>query len=769
MIGTTNLSEQNKILSSIDALKAVLEKFPDGECEAQVSLKPIPYLLELLKHCGVTEEALIQWLVKYIKYVVPVIELAVKGILLSNLKNMVSCSVDPMIPAYARDGEHEYNSGMTFDLNQIDSLNMLQSSPLNNLENQLYFGIDRDNTNKTPYDFLRPIDFNTFLWYIITRGRYPMPTEIKGNDDYKGQFTKFFNAVSVDGDSIFQFTDLKYSDGGINTGIVVGNSFKETIKNRPLNVLGVCNLAERNDDGQIIRNTIIPVSNSWDRTNYYVNRPTYFNFIDPNGTLDETNPRDYNKDIALCSFKYCNEISEEEKKTSNNNYNRNKINIKILPKPLVHIPHIGQSCLLPKKILFDYEGNPNINGRFSVISVDNECEVYCGGVRVPDVVIDKLKDALKLKDPSEKISGYTKEEYYWVYKLISIDKTESKFFLLVDKKGNYSISTTTQPEVLSDELKKDFLLYLRECYCNLTIFEFNYDYIMSMRLYNAEVIVTQLINQILSFQVGFQVGLRTVNFEGEDRIVRLIKKIIDADDYESSDCFYTFSNDEYDEMSRNAELKRANLGSFGDCGVDNSAYNAEISDLLNKFGDASTLQESIDTFTHVIESVSAVIENEGSDETSGLKLEVHGNRFSDIISQIIENLALTLVNSLLSPKVILMIMINLEMCGQTTKNFSFEQIIQKIIGIISQIVKEMLNLLIQELFDFVMSQIIEILKLLVDKLMLEQIENFRKLIKQLLEECWFSFGRQAQLPTELDVVNYADIDENQQQTNNGKC
>lgn len=68
---------------------------------------------------------------------------------------MVDCSVNPMIPMYAR------TEGITFNITQFDSSGMLKMSPLDDLQgSQLYFGLTKE--EKNPYNFLRPIDTNTF-------------------------------------------------------------------------------------------------------------------------------------------------------------------------------------------------------------------------------------------------------------------------------------------------------------------------------------------------------------------------------------------------------------------------------------------------------------------------------------------------------------------------------------------------------------------------------------------------------------------------------
>lgn len=521
-----------------------------------------------------------------------------------------------------------------------------------------------------------------------------------------------------------------YSENNSNIGINVGNSFIQSWDGKMINNISVCCEVKRNElSNTITYNKIIPVSSVWNRTNYYVNRQTYFNFLDPTGSLDQTNPRNFNNDIAICSFEYVNDVN-----LLNNNKNKtftyldNDITLRILPKPLIHIPRIGQTTILPTYVLFNNKCEADPNGKYSVLP----------------------------------IASPTKDEKSgdWVYELAYPNGGVAKGVTLhIHNNGTYDIQGANGNEILP---------LLQECYPNLTIYEFNYDFIMSMRLFDAKVLLAQLINQLFHMKLGFSFDFSMNEIEGEDRIIEIVRNIIEADDYESSDCFYTFSNDKYNEMSKNAELKYSNLTPFGNNCVDNTDKISEITNLLNQFSEESTLSGSTEKFKQLLEIANGNIVQEGKNAEIDTNFNIN---WKNTLKQLLMNLVKTLIKALLTPKVVLLFLVNMKLCEQDAitnlRNLTFEDFLKQIRGIIVEIVKQIRDLILREVLKFVLKRLIVLLELIMSTLLLEQIEAFRRLIKQLLDAC--KFGRSRDLITEIDNVDYADIDETIAQPTTTKC
>ena len=98
---------QSDVVSSIDAAKAITTDkilnilalmLDSPSLTLNFETTPMAFLLELLGELGVTYEDLQEFLTKILIWVVPALEISVKAVLLTNLKKMISCSIDPRIP-----------------------------------------------------------------------------------------------------------------------------------------------------------------------------------------------------------------------------------------------------------------------------------------------------------------------------------------------------------------------------------------------------------------------------------------------------------------------------------------------------------------------------------------------------------------------------------------------------------------------------------------------------------------------------------------------
>ena len=97
---------QQETLATVDAAKVLVDKVLSifqlitfsPSLSINIATNPIGYVLQLLEELGVTYEELRDWLTNYLVYIIPLLEVSVKAVMLTNLKNMVTCTADPRIP-----------------------------------------------------------------------------------------------------------------------------------------------------------------------------------------------------------------------------------------------------------------------------------------------------------------------------------------------------------------------------------------------------------------------------------------------------------------------------------------------------------------------------------------------------------------------------------------------------------------------------------------------------------------------------------------------
>lgn len=817
--------DKREVLAYIDAILTMIEKYPTfnlgniaSNINLDASVNPFDFLLSIISK-KVTDSEMIDWLVNLLTYSLPSIELGVKGVLLSNLKQTIDCNNDPRIPMWLRQdingsqigNETSVNNdrGFIFNVKNIDYNNLLSYSPLSEQGQMKYFGTKtyykfnvkelsdvkyysyydavmaimkiEENAKNDPnysiiptvdnivkhseidsvYELARANDFNAFLWFVINKAYFTSHTEIEKSDLREYSISYDIDGVKIDRSPFIDndgetsvldcFTGEFKTTGALTLPFTQGSTIIQKNGGSFYKSLSMCLKMESSkvdlppipdDDGfdfgktNVIDETVVtasspknykytfvPVSSNNKSANWYVNSGTYFNFLKPE---DKRVPRNYNDDFAICNLECLgakelnNAIVNGEKFSyvSEETYLR----FTILPAPLIHTPAIGVSLINNelkyngeamwrfKRILFNEKGEPDNKGHYTV-SIINENE----GGRFDDY--DNKKTIYHLTNGGEVIVNWEDGYYY-----LNGDKTN-----------------------------------LIECYPGLTVYDFNYNYVMGMQLFDSSVVASQLIematNIMMSNSLGVNISINKTESEYQMRISEIVKNIIESTAYEASDCFYSFSNEKYNEMLEKSELKRSQGYSFSDSS--SHAVNISLDDaysILSEFDDNATLNENKNVITRAITTATAKITEEVLPEDKyNIKLNV--------IQELIKGLVIIIVESLLTPKIILLFEVNKQLMGSHDENLTLEDFLNSISGLITSIVIEIRDIILRELLDWVLSILTDLLEKLSSMLVMEQIEYYTRLMKGLLEACKIKLPSRKLLDSQLDNVDYADIDE----------
>lgn len=703
---------QEEAMASIDTAKALVDKvltimeiiIVDPSIALTFSANPIGFLIQLLKHLGVTREEIELWLTDFLIAVVPILETAVKAILLTNLKNMISCSVDPRIPEKYRK-QHKattnYNTsqeyGIDINIESIDFMDKLSINPLGEFGSNWYFGLEGVEDS---YKFARADDMDAFLWFVIHKGKFPNSSaisQLSDIGDIGGQNSK---VTPTNGNgSLLSTVDVVY-DKDSSSKILLGNTFKYQ---GDAHVISMCIDRKLGDSGNTIRNTLVPVSDDWSSVNWYARRADQlgknlgfgWSVNQKTGNIGyEGKGRNFSRERGLCNLQYINQSSSDAPLTGLVN---NKIRFTILPKPLIHIPVLskGEPPWRFKKMLFNDKGEYDSNGKYTLVDIsDSQDLTYLDGA----VKIDPKSGAVTVTDKDKVIKN------------------------------------------------------LMECYPGLTVFEFNYDYVMSIKLFDAKVLVHSLMESVLNMNMGISVGLGVRHQEGTETIKEIIKNILESDDSEINDCYYTFDNSKYDALLRKAEEKRARQERFGNVTHETGLF-TKVKDILNEYDANAELHEQVDVLHRAITQASVTV-SEGVPDSD--KFDVEFNFIFDLI----EALTTAIVNGVLSPKVLMLLEINQKIMGGTWEKFTMKDLLEALRTIIMAIVKEIRDMVIQELLKLVLKALEPIIQMLASILLREQLENYADAILEIIRNSpfiWFRFSHKYE-DTKLDTVDYADID-----------
>ena len=105
---------------------------------------------------------------------------------------------------------------------------------------------------------------------------------------------------------------------------------------------------------------------------------------------------------------------------------------------------------------------------------------------------------------------------------------------------------------------------------------------------------------------------------------------------------------------------------------------------------------------------------------------------------------------------------------------SWENFLKNFQNVLFNIIKQVKDIIVEELYKFVMSQLKPLLELMISKIALETVMYYKELIEQLLLDCipTFSIPKINGSNMVIDNVNYADITTEAEPTdydNDTKC
>ena len=367
---------------------------------------------------------------------------------------------------------------------------------------------------------------------------------------------------------------------------------------------------------------------------------------------------------------------------------------------------------------------------------------------------------------------------------------QNKFYLC----ENIPKTNDTEPKKVSPVLASSILT---ECYMGLTVYQFNYDYIFSFKLFDAQVIAANIINSLLNIDCINLSFLKKKKKNNEDDAIsntdqvyinsyvdKLVEKIIEQEDEEFTDCFYTFSNEDYDELEESTATKIINNNIYA---KNTDEEVGEIYDILNSYDADSTLHEQTEIISRAImkavDKAESSATDDGDNESQTVQESTSGGRknknfWGNLLKKAVQILISEIVNAILTPKVLMLLQINKKLMNDDPLNFNkkynytTEDVLKGLSGLLSGIIKEVIDMIQKELLRLILSRITEIFNAYLKQLALEYAKKWVDLLRQLLACFKFrkkkmkggnGFGDDRNAMTDainaaLNEVDYADID-----------
>lgn len=659
---------KSESLASIDAVMSILDKYPDlsnGNTYLSVntSTNPFEFLMDCFKGT-VGYDILITIISGFISMELPALEVAVKGVLLTNIKNLLTCSLNPFIT------DDILREGIVFDLSQIDITDKLKYSPLSQKGKYYYFGCDMCHS---AIDVRDTCTKKSNLFKNTLGGFLPTPTvsERKGSD---------FDCL------------LWY------------------MKNR----------ATKRE--------------VWSR--------------DPNEKPKTVTEKENKKDgIVTLEF---NESSRSIKNAEGQPL--------FLQTPYLNALHvfIGNAQEIMGNNYKSYENE--------LSDIEEQLYLINGEIDNLQKSINEVNDKLAKIDEQLKNNEIEYDDYQRQYGLLSdeltvyennMDNLEGEIRILYEKKAK---SLQKLKNALQD---KAYRKIDTNYYYHKTLIEFNTDYVNSLRLFDSKVLAARLIDSLTGL-LSIDLDLSYKQLLIRNEINKMVSAVIESDDAVVNDCFFSFSNDEYNSMLQKSEYNK--MGLYSSDGTNTSGVTIDADSLLQQLNgiDSSATKEEINT---IIKGSITELSKQLSKADYLATDKVNFGLQINFTEKLMNNLANVIAQSILSPKVYLLILINLKLLGQDV-NFNLEGFIEKFKQLITNLLRAIRDYLINYLVDKLMSILSDLMKEIAIRMNIEQAQYYARLLKKLID-C--IKGKGDDMNFNIDNVDYADIYQQKAENNTDKC
>lgn len=764
---------KQEALAKIDSVVAVIEKYDEiGTIASMLDGEggSIEFITTILKELGVTKEEIIaeisEWLCGQTKKIdkssgnatngmIDSIELAIKATLYATMQGLFTCSATPLIPNYMFKDTVKFGDGVEIPLNILDVYGMLENCPVSMDGKNFYFDtIETNQMVKTVNDIREYTE--------LKDGQTIKPYEkIKDNEAIVKCFPNIIEKKYRD--SIwYTYTDKKGKTKKVFDMSNAENCDYDTVQMHYYQVSGY-------------DQTTVWKSRDFNAYLWYVINKKDAKWDNRNNLYNKTNNEDDKYDDVKEEF-FKLDYDTSSGATENQKLTVNLHNIQTVDGK-------EQDVKFRKKIILDstYLERVYNTTESDMLKIYLNKEEY-----FQKRIIKNIPTGFKLNikenetDPRVKDNNFAYEyitNYDYMPEVMAYWWQGEGTYKLHKKKGSDDPDYSQKAELITKDnilkshkgLKMD-VTEKTTVKLNKTIFEFNYDYIFSLKFFDTQTLVTNIIDSVLNW------GLTnaTASFSTYDKVVagvvgKVTDEILRKEETEISDDFYSFSNREYDDLLTQA--RKGYNGSYkiaDENGKLSYAEKDEIIKSLNRIGEASTLQEQKTVIERLLRDVTVSMSQQEEITSQNTLYAGFGSDWA-CIPRLLHEVVKNVVLQVLSPKVMVLYAINCKIFNDSDTDTSkkvdpIEFMRKNINNLLNSLIPQISNIIVSLLLGFLMKVLQPKIKKFVEKLNLEQAMKYVAQLKLAYRQCvgaymnWAEyFGGSASTRSVIDNVTYADI------------
>lgn len=286
---------------------------------------------------------------------------------------------------------------------------------------------------------------------------------------------------------------------------------------------------------------------------------------------------------------------------------------------------------------------------------------------------------------------------------------------------------------------------------NKSQLRWNWDYIHSIKLFDTKVLIARLIESI---NTNLGVGISMDNSIIDTLFMRnllksIIQKVVSSETDTVDDCFFSFSNDDYNFLLEKTELIRQGLMENTGNELENILYN------IDNISDSANLNKNISSFNDMFTEFSKIYSK--NNKTGSVTVSI-------LLSSLLEEIALPWLEALLGPKVMILLSINQIYSLKDRKmpdNIMFE-FIKKIINVLVKLLKTIFERIVLTILETIKEEIKQIVTKIIELRLLEQLRD----IKMILERLYNLLKKFKPIEIGITDVRYAEIEKQMKEQNN---
>ncbi len=299
-----------------------------------------------------------------------------------------------------------------------------------------------------------------------------------------------------------------------------------------------------------------------------------------------------------------------------------------------------------------------------------------------------------------------------------------------DKAGNKLFDITFNSTGSGGNPNNTLTIKANSDYNAKTLNDLNNNFIDSLTLFNSENIVSRIIDIIFG-SISFSVKKPRAQLEMEEKINKIVDKMVDEDmnakesDSDNDDTFFSFSNEEISVIeSRSGERQRGVIKIKTSTTFDGSVPTSTLTAFTDSMAVATTTEQKKEAMTKGLDQMA-------EDSSTKVKFKVDkGSVKLNFIQLLITNLIKAIVGIVLSPKIVMIFLINYKIVYGPTATFGDAvDFIKKNKKLFKQIIKRIAGLVIRILLAIALQKIA---KLVGDAIIQKNIEKNKNKKAQLL-------------------------------------